>query len=413
MSVLTLFTITTACSLCDSFHMDFGHLGFDNFLCSTSALENAAEISKQKCYGFGFQRQERAVNEEERDFKMAKTNNNNGSEEEGHQQMLCFSSQPVNSPYYPHTASPFGGGNMGGRAPFTESQWMELEHQALIYKYITANVPIPSYLLNPIRKALESAGFPALRSNSLGWGGFQLGSDPESGRCRRTDGKKWRCSRDAVAEKKYCDRHMNRGRHRSRKPVEPQPPNTTTLLPSHPASPFPRSVEDANGGYQHTTLVSITSPKAGVKDKHHNSSQESSSFFGLVNSDSLLNPLNSSSSLINCPPSDNSNNKSLRHFIDDWPKTHLSISIPTSDWELSVGRIPEDQNPRQSWEPSMGGPLGEVLHNSAAAGECNLCPSPTGVLQRGAFGSLSNSSTASSPRSETLVMNASLPAPLN
>lgn len=47
----------------------------------------------------------------------------------------------------------------GLRGPFTLSQLMELEHQALIYKYITANVPIPSYLLNPIRKALESSGF--------------------------------------------------------------------------------------------------------------------------------------------------------------------------------------------------------------------------------------------------------------
>ena len=47
------------------------------------------------------------------------------------------------------------------RWPFTQSQWMELEHQALIYKYIAANVPIPSNLLLPIRKALDSAGFPS------------------------------------------------------------------------------------------------------------------------------------------------------------------------------------------------------------------------------------------------------------
>jgi hypothetical protein len=58
----------------------------------------------------------------------------------------------------------------------------------------------------------------------VGWGSFHLGfsgnADPEPGRCRRTDGKKWRCSRDAVADQKYCERHINRGRHRSRKPVE-------------------------------------------------------------------------------------------------------------------------------------------------------------------------------------------------
>lgn len=44
--------------------------------------------------------------------------------------------------------------------------------------------------------------------------------DPEPGRCRRTDGKKWRCSRDVVAGQKYCERHMHRGRNRSRKHVE-------------------------------------------------------------------------------------------------------------------------------------------------------------------------------------------------
>ena len=45
----------------------------------------------------------------------------------------------------------------GGRGPFTASQWGELEQQALIYKYITANEPIPAHLLTPIRKALQSA----------------------------------------------------------------------------------------------------------------------------------------------------------------------------------------------------------------------------------------------------------------
>lgn len=87
-----------------------------------------------------------------------------------------------------------------------------------------------------------------------GWGGhpYTMGyaltmtggaGDPEPGRCRRTDGKKWRCSRDAVADQKYCERHINRGRHRSRKHVEPHSnrlssstkSNTTTNV-SKPAS---------------------------------------------------------------------------------------------------------------------------------------------------------------------------------
>ncbi|XP_027362119.1 growth-regulating factor 5-like [Abrus precatorius] len=51
--------------------------------------------------------------------------------------------------------------------------------------------------------------------------------DPEPGRCRRTDGKKWRCSKEAYPDSKYCERHMHRGRNRSRKPVESQ-----TMTPS-------------------------------------------------------------------------------------------------------------------------------------------------------------------------------------
>lgn len=46
--------------------------------------------------------------------------------------------------------------------------------------------------------------------------------DAEPWRCKRTDGKKWRCSRDVAPHQKYCDRHMHRGKPRSRKPVEQQ-----------------------------------------------------------------------------------------------------------------------------------------------------------------------------------------------
>ncbi|KAK4351023.1 hypothetical protein RND71_030336 [Anisodus tanguticus] len=44
--------------------------------------------------------------------------------------------------------------------------------------------------------------------------------DLEPGRCKRTDGKKWRCSRDVAPNQKYCERHVHRGRPRSRKHVE-------------------------------------------------------------------------------------------------------------------------------------------------------------------------------------------------
>ncbi|KAK8547274.1 hypothetical protein V6N13_097988 [Hibiscus sabdariffa] len=56
--------------------------------------------------------------------------------------------------------------------------------------------------------------------------------DPEPGRCRRTDGKKWRCSKEAYPDSKYCERHMHRGKNRSRKPVEVNSNATTTANPS-------------------------------------------------------------------------------------------------------------------------------------------------------------------------------------
>ncbi|KMZ64511.1 hypothetical protein ZOSMA_363G00010 [Zostera marina] len=40
-------------------------------------------------------------------------------------------------------------------------------------------------------------------------------NDPEPGRCRRTDGRKWRCAKLCLPQSKYCERHINRGRNRS------------------------------------------------------------------------------------------------------------------------------------------------------------------------------------------------------
>ncbi|RLN42667.1 growth-regulating factor 9-like [Panicum miliaceum] len=116
------------------------------------------------------------------------------------------------------------------KRPFTPSQWMELEHQALIYKYLHAKAPIPSSLLISISKSFRS-------SNRVSWRPLYQGytnadSDPEPGRCRRTDGKKWRCSKEAMADHKYCERHINRNRHRSRKPVENQPKKTAKETPA-------------------------------------------------------------------------------------------------------------------------------------------------------------------------------------
>ncbi|XP_015870685.2 growth-regulating factor 8 [Ziziphus jujuba] len=123
----------------------------------------------------------------------------------------------------PTTAFKFSGGMAATLGfPFTNAQWKELERQAMIYKYMVASVPVPPDLLLPINTRNLSA--PAASQYSLG-SDFSLrlsnnNTDPEPGRCKRTDGKKWRCSRDVAPDQKYCERHMHRGRPRSRKHVE-------------------------------------------------------------------------------------------------------------------------------------------------------------------------------------------------
>ncbi|XP_061997416.1 growth-regulating factor 9 [Rosa rugosa] len=125
------------------------------------------------------------------------------------------------------------------RSEFTVAQLDELEHQRLVYKYIAAGLPAPFQLVLPIWKSVaagfSNAAFYQQYPSFLGYGGFDYRSkmDTEPGRCRRTDGKKWRCSRDVVPDEKYCEKHMHRGRHRSRKPVEASqvtsPPSTKLL----------------------------------------------------------------------------------------------------------------------------------------------------------------------------------------
>ncbi|KAH6820191.1 hypothetical protein C2S53_002222 [Perilla frutescens var. hirtella] len=479
----------------------------DSLVCSNSATaapnnggslasETDADVNKLRLYGSAFLIKETTAAEDDLPAaKVARLSScgsdlakvplqqcdNGGVLSQPHQQMLSFSAHnapPLAFPFV-RSSSGYGCGGVnatsmhgvlsGVRGPFTSSQWMELEQQALIFKYITANVPIPSYLLIPIRKALESSGFSCfslLRPNALGWGGFHLGfskTDPEPGRCRRTDGKKWRCSRDAVADQKYCERHMNRGRHRSRKPVEGQPglhsATTTNGKPTPTSSVVPAGgasksfsllhhhqqtnnqtsgktsidrcrvdKETATREYQHTAVVATAAPKMCFKDNQQNAYME----FGSVCSDSLLNPLNRSSSLVTSRSHGNHEDESksehaLRQFIDEWPKSlrsstasptnkklsayplSLSREFEATQMGLSVGSIASEQSQRQrnswvpiSWEPSVGGPLGEALHTTSnSAGECknnkalNLME-PLGVL-RGAF----NSIAVSSPGAES------------
>jgi hypothetical protein len=83
------------------------------------------------------------------------------------------------------------------------------------------------------------------RGGLVRWGPIHRGvpsnADPEPGRCRRTDGKKWRCGRDVVPDQKYCERHMHRGRHRPRRHADGQAGGTG-------GPPGPGSATSSSGG---------------------------------------------------------------------------------------------------------------------------------------------------------------------
>ncbi|KAD4888298.1 hypothetical protein R6Q59_034644 [Mikania micrantha] len=352
------------------------------------------------------------------------------------------------------------------KGPFTPSQWMELEHQALIYKHFVANVPVPSNLLDPLRKSLNSFLFPGstpYASRSYGWGSFHLGfsgnNDPEPGRCRRTDGKKWRCSRDAVPDQKYCERHINRGRHRSRKPVESQNgkavsgPAASKAGPVVSSSSVPVSTTLAHA-IASSTQTPITRTQEAQAYGINSFSVPKQSKPIEESSDSLLYSANYGSFLDHGA----SNANQLPSFVDEWSKdelikpdwTQLSMSIPmgASDFSSSSNSpvqeklvvpplvlTPEfDLDPTQkhasnwipiSWGNSslMGGPLGEALNQTTSSSEVRCKnpfsgletnqtnemwgavgdhmgsgSSPTGVLQKTTFVSLSNSSSGSSPK---------------
>ncbi|ESQ53308.1 hypothetical protein EUTSA_v10024915mg [Eutrema salsugineum] len=366
-------------------------------------------------------------------------------------------------------------GNFTGvKGPFTLTQWAELEQQALIYKYITANVPVPSSLLIPIKKSFYPYG--SLPPSSFGWGTFHLGfaggnMDPEPGRCRRTDGKKWRCSRDAVPDQKYCERHINRGRHRSRKPVEVQSGQTATAAAASKAVTTPPQSLVAGGsnkniarasrnrslatGAQHINPSTDSLPNNRVRNLQgslvypstvslqpkespfvHQKQRNNPFEFGHISSDSLLNPNSGKSygsSYLDFSSNQDKQPGNLNH--NSWPEgvksdwTQLSMSIPIAssspssthntgqdkltlsplrlsrEFDLSIHSEETSEPVKKvntwipiSWGSSLGGPLGEVLNSTTNSP--TLGSSPTGVLQKSTFCSLSNSSSVSSPIAE-------------
>ncbi|XP_042477494.1 growth-regulating factor 3-like [Macadamia integrifolia] len=204
---------------------------------------------------------------------------------------------------------------------FSLDQWRELELQALIFKYLLAGAAVPPELLYPIKKSLlGSSGCyihhqcehnqPSVMQSGY-WG--RSGVDPEPGRCRRTDGKKWRCSRDVVAGHKYCERHLNRGRNRSRKPVE-IPTSTSTVVAGSVLNPTQITASSLTAVASGSPF-SLCSSSSSLDLLHLNHR----SFEGKARNGGDLGIESSGVSMGEGRPVGRG---VLRHFFDDWPRMH-------------------------------------------------------------------------------------------
>ncbi|KAK4267218.1 hypothetical protein QN277_024030 [Acacia crassicarpa] len=177
------------------------------------------------------------------------------------------------------------------KPPFTASQWQELEQQALVFKYMVSGTPIPPDLVYSIKRSLDSSISSRLFAHhpGVGWGCFEMGFgrkiDPEPGRCRRTDGKKWRCSKEAYPDSKYCEKHMHRGRNRSRKPVE---------VPSSTISSITTNTSQAISPYNSLTR-GLSMMSSNPNNNNNNLSSISSSSFPFSDSSSSQYPYQNSS----------------------------------------------------------------------------------------------------------------------
>ncbi|KAJ0241614.1 Growth-regulating factor 4 [Hirschfeldia incana] len=290
---------------------------------------------------------------------------------------------------------------------FSWAQWQELELQALIYRYMLAGASVPQELLLPIKKSLFHQtplnflqhplqhNFP--HQASWYWGRGAM--DPEPGRCKRTDGKKWRCSRDVVGGHKYCDRHIHRGRNRSRKPVETTAKTATTnAAATNAASSFVLGEELGHG--PNNLFFSSGSSHHSSQHLHLNNHQSCSSDMKQESNNNNKRPYGAHSGFSNGRSDDG---HILRPFFDDWPRStdststpmssstcHLSISMPgnpSSDvsLKLSTGNEKEEEeeanmrnkNEREqqqsmNWWSSggnhnnMGGPLAEALRSASS-----------------------------------------------
>lgn len=154
--------------------------------------------------------------------------------------------------------------------------------------------------------------------------------DAEPGRCRRTDGKKWRCRLAVLTDKKYCERHIHRGRLRSRKPVEVNKtiskPNTMTSISSLKATPnLEVSAKTSAGNYN----------KVGIKNQSFKIKKHSSRENARVSLELTFSPKSVLQSGNGCGTSHNGHNSA--HAVAESERCKRTDG---KKWRCSKGSLP-------------------------------------------------------------------------
>ncbi|XP_037493264.1 growth-regulating factor 9 isoform X2 [Jatropha curcas] len=191
-----------------------------------------------------------------------------------------------------------------GKPLLTAAQLDELQRQVAIYRYIAAGLIVPSALVLPIWKSVAaSSGFanggiyrpyPSIVEFSPQDLNYRNMMDSEPVRCRRTDGKKWKCRRSVVPGQKYCERHIHRGRQRSRKPVEA----SQTVTDSN-ATPLHNSIKNSPNVNCSSSTPATLSNNPVISCK--------SSSTACSNLDATLNCTTKTTSVVNVPKSISTN----------------------------------------------------------------------------------------------------------
>lgn len=102
-------------------------------------------------------------------------------------------------------------------SPMTEPQRKLFKAQSMVTKYLTIAAPVPPELLRLVVEFSLSCQMANPPPEEVKAPQFLGVSGGVATKCRRTDGKKWRCHNDAAPNKKYCLMHMHRGKERRRK----------------------------------------------------------------------------------------------------------------------------------------------------------------------------------------------------